>query len=240
MNAFINILGGLMTTTVCYVIHDYILPQYCRPKSLPKQKYNSFDNIAVSLVHSTVTGIGAIIAIRSNPSIIEDMIFNYDDFSMFVTRISFGYFLYDLLDMLRMNGWNPIKMKEMTVHHLCCITCFGIAITTGQYLGLAMLVLNMEINSIFLHGRSLLQYCQFRGTSYFAVASFLNVLTNITHRQLIGMQVLKWFYQLTLTSEEKLVWVGFTSGIIIFALNVKLLITCIKSDYLRKRTENKF
>ena len=149
------------------------------------------------------------------------------------------------------------KMKEMTVHHLCCITCFGIAITTGQYLGLAMLVLNMEINSIFLHGRwvlnktrlflniwndfrSLLQYCQFRGTPYFAVAAFLNVLTNITHRQLIGMQVLKWFYQLTLTSEEKLVWVGFTSGIIIFALNVKLLITCIKSDYLRKRTENKF
>ena len=88
--------------------------------------------------------------------------------------------------------------------------------------------------------RSLLQYCQFRGTPYFAVAAFLNVLTNITHRQLIGMQVLKWFYQLTLTSDEKLVWVGFTSGIIIFALNVKLLITCIKSDYLRKRTENKF
>lgn len=54
------------------------------------------------------TSKGAIIAIRSNPSIIEDMIFNYDDFSMFVTRISFGYFLYDLLDMLRMNGWNPM------------------------------------------------------------------------------------------------------------------------------------
>ena len=49
-----------MTTAVCYVIHDYILPQYCRPKSLPKQKYNSFDNIAVSLVHSTVTGIGTV------------------------------------------------------------------------------------------------------------------------------------------------------------------------------------
>ena len=49
-----------MTTAVCYVIHDYILPQYCRPKSLPKQKYNSFDNIAVSLVHSTVTGIGKV------------------------------------------------------------------------------------------------------------------------------------------------------------------------------------
>ena len=97
-----------------------------------------------------------------------------------------------------------------------------------------------DFPTIWNHFRSLLQYCQFRGTPYFAVAAFLNVLTNITHRQLIGIQVLKWFYQLSLTSEEKLVWVGFTSGIIIFALNVKLLITCIKSDYLRKRTENKY
>ena len=44
-------------------------------------------------------------------------------------------------------------MKEMTIHHLCCISCFGIAVVTERYMGLAMLVLNMEINSIFLHTR---------------------------------------------------------------------------------------
>ena len=60
--------GGLMTTAVCHVIHDYILPQFCRPKSLPKQKYNSFDNIAVSLVHSTVTGIGRVHSLRIRTS----------------------------------------------------------------------------------------------------------------------------------------------------------------------------
>ena len=71
------------------------------------------------------------------------------------------------------------SMKEMTVHHTCCISCFGIAIYTEKYLGLSMLVLNMEINSIFLHTRwafmfdsaiwetnfrALLQYCQYRST----------------------------------------------------------------------------
>lgn len=44
-------------------------------------------------------------------------------------------------------------MKEMTVHHICCISCLGLAVVTKKYMGLSMLVLNMEINSIFLHTR---------------------------------------------------------------------------------------
>lgn len=46
------------------------------------------------------------------------------------------------------------KLKEMVLHHVCCITCATIAVYTGTYSGYAMVGLSMEVNSIFLHARS--------------------------------------------------------------------------------------
>ena len=51
---------------------------------------------------------GAMIAIRLNQSLIEDMISNFDSFALIIVKITFGYFLYDLIDMLRTHGWNPM------------------------------------------------------------------------------------------------------------------------------------
>jgi len=175
------------------------------------------------------------IAIRRNPYLIEDMIHNFDPFAMVITSISVGYFVYDLIDMLRSNNWNPMKMKEMTVHHLCCISCLGLAVVTKKYMGLSMLVLNMEINSIFLHTRALLQYCQYRSTVYFAIAAFFNIVTNITHRQLVGAQLLIWSYQTYITGEDSLVIMSLCAGSIILILNIKLLFTCVRNDYFRTR-----
>ena len=45
------------------------------------------------------------------------------------------------------------KLKEMVLHHACCITCATIAVYTGTYSGYAMVGLSMEVNSIFLHAR---------------------------------------------------------------------------------------
>ena len=64
-----------MSTVVCFVIHGIILPRYCRPKSLPKDKYASFDNIAVSFCHSTVTGLGSWLSLTLNPSLRDDLLY---------------------------------------------------------------------------------------------------------------------------------------------------------------------
>ena len=76
-----------------------------------------------------------------------------DQFGCYIAAITTGYFIYDLLDMLSSNGWNPLNMKEMTIHHLCAILALGCVIVTQRFLGLCMIALNMEINSIFLHAR---------------------------------------------------------------------------------------
>jgi len=97
--------------------------------------------------------MGSTLALYLRPELREDMLHINDKFSLIVVQISFGYFIYDLLDMLRMNGWNPLKLKEMVLHHACCITCATIAVYTGTYSGYAMVGLSMEVNSIFLHAR---------------------------------------------------------------------------------------
>ena len=45
------------------------------------------------------------------------------------------------------------KIKEMTIHHSCSILAFGRFVIEQKFTGLAMALLKMEINSIFLHAR---------------------------------------------------------------------------------------
>ena len=244
-----------------------VLPIYARPRSLPKHKYTSFDNIAVSLCHSTVTGLGQwsdkctwldsafwkssfkrrhdcnqaksipyrkydlqlwsvsdgynqyisrvlyiwsyrYAAIKQLESNVSKKKHNYAKYFFISGTWAFYIRIYfNILDIRYMTNkkhklsvyvnlqykqfhiennvntsltdWNnntwhlndilhvcelkmiPLqliyiifrKMKEMTVHHICCISCLGLAVVTKKYMGLSMLVLNMEINSIFLHTR---------------------------------------------------------------------------------------
>ena len=81
-------------------------------------------------------------------------------------------------------------MKEMTIHHLCVISGFATGILTNQYAGFGMVALLMEVNSIFLHTRAQLQYCNNRNTVWFKIASIGNIITNIIFR--LGANYLLW------------------------------------------------
>ena len=78
--------------------------------------------------------------------------------------------------MLRSNGFNPFNMKEMMVHHSIMIGGGLIVMLDKIYGNFTIYALNMEINSIFLHGRALLQMCNQRDTAAFRMASGLNIL----------------------------------------------------------------
>jgi len=45
---------------------------------------------------------------------------------------------------------------------------------------------------------ALLQYCGQRGTLAFKIASYLNILTNITHRHITGFSLIAWCYNVAL------------------------------------------
>ena len=86
--------------------------------------------------------------------------------------------------------------------------------------------------------RSLLQYCQFRGTTYFTVMSLLNLITNITHRQIVGIQCFLWGYGFVMENSTVVNWLTLVASGTICLLNAKLLFTCVKSDLLRKKTKS--
>ena len=96
-------------------------------------------------------------------------------------------------------------MKEMIVHHSIMIGGMFTVMQDKIYGNFMLYALNMEINSIFLHGRALLQMCKQRDTTAFRVVSIINILvsfyyrtfltcfkTNITHRLLINYGIQRW------------------------------------------------
>ena len=67
-------------------------------------------------------------------------------------------------------------MREMIVHHSICIGG-GLAVMLDKVYGnFTLYGLTMEVNSIFLHARALLQMCNKRDTAAFKMVSLLNIL----------------------------------------------------------------
>ena len=67
-------------------------------------------------------------------------------------------------------------MKEMMVHHSIMIGGGLTVMLDKVYGNFTMYALSMEVNSIFLHGRALLQMCNKRDTAAFKMVSLLNLL----------------------------------------------------------------
>ena len=85
-------------------------------------------------------------------------------------------------------------MKEMTVHHFFAINGIGMTIYFQKYGAYSVLALMMEVNSVFLHMRALLQYCDQRRSLMFKIVSIGNILTNILFRlALVNYSILKWY-----------------------------------------------
>jgi len=80
----------------------------------------------------------------------------------------------------------------MSVHHSCVIAGCGIVILSNQYIGFSVVALLMEVNSIFLHTRALLQYCNKRKTTWFKIAAVGNVITNIVFRLGANYHIWMW------------------------------------------------
>lgn len=59
----------------------------------------------MSLIHSVVVGIGSIIAVYQEPALFADLIYTKTPLSFGLALLSFGYIIYDLVDLLRMNNY---------------------------------------------------------------------------------------------------------------------------------------
>lgn len=141
---------GVVTFATINLMTKYVVPAEACHTSQQKWKWR---NVATSFIHSLITGIWAPICFYQAPEMRDDLIRKFTYSSHVLVSFSIGYFLYDALDMFIYH--RKRSTYELLVHHFSVVFCYGLAVTSRQYIAYGALSLIVEINSIFLHARQL-------------------------------------------------------------------------------------
>uniref|UniRef100_A0A671S4G4 TLC domain containing 1 n=1 Tax=Sinocyclocheilus anshuiensis TaxID=1608454 RepID=A0A671S4G4_9TELE len=131
-------------------------------------------NLSVSLVHSLLTGIWALLNVHEH-----------------LETGKTCYFIQDAGDII-FSGYAKASW-EFLLHHVMVIWCFVYAVFTHQYVAGAVVALFVEVNSVFLHTRLLLKLAKVAHNSFiYTVNKLFNVVTYVTFR--LGAQFyLTWY-----------------------------------------------
>ncbi|XP_003799142.1 TLC domain-containing protein 2 [Otolemur garnettii] len=137
-------------------------------------------NISVSLVHSLLAGVGALLGLLLYPQMAADPIHAHPPWARVLVAVSVGYFLADGADML----WNQTLRQawELLCHHLVAVSCLSTAVLSGHYVGYSMVSLLLELNSVCLHLRKLLLLSHQAPSLAFSVASWATLTTLVLFR----------------------------------------------------------
>lgn len=191
-------------------------------------------NIATSFVHSFITAVWAVLCFFLHPQMAEDLIETFSVFSHALVSFSIGYFIYDFFDMLfnqkLSHSW------ELLFHHLVVVTCFGLSVLSGHYVGFAVVALLVELNSVFLHLRQLLRMANMaKGTPY-RVNSIINLGTYVVFR----INTLAWMTRWLVLNRDNVPLLAYTLGsvgmAIMTAMNIVLFYRLLRSDFLKSST----
>jgi len=196
----------------------------------PHSKWK-WTNTMTSLVHSTLTGVWALWSIGQNPSLASDIIRGFSQSTHMLGCVSAGYFCYDFMDMA-LYTWHKRSTKELLVHHVAVLVPFLMAASSRTYVSAMTMALFTEVNSIFLHARTLLKMAGLSSAFSYQAVAWLNLLTYMVFRILLFV----WFtHKMALirhelpTSTFAIFFAGFTSVVILSLVN---LFRLIKSDFL--------
>ncbi|EGT37716.1 hypothetical protein CAEBREN_07942 [Caenorhabditis brenneri] len=109
----------------------------------------------VSFTHALVSALGCIFSLLTDVNYVREPYDYHKANAEYVFLFSMGYFIYDLLDM-----WIHGELessKEYLVHHSLVITAFSIILFSGRLFGLAMIALLVEVQTVFLHLRTMVR-----------------------------------------------------------------------------------
>ncbi|KAL4223232.1 TLC domain-containing protein 2 [Mactra antiquata] len=219
-------------SAVIFFICGYIADRL-RPKVADKQTWR-WKNISVSLVHATVSGLWSVYCFVEKPVMAEDLIKTHTLSGHTLISMSVGYFVYDTIDMMIYQRTR--QSFELLLHHIVIILCFGLAVCTKLYIGYAVLALIVELNSIFLHLRQLLQCCGIPKTnSLYRLNSLVNLGTFLGFRIL----TLCWMTRWIVINKDLVPLAFYTLGSVGLAvmtvMNIILFYRLLNSDFLRKK-----
>lgn len=148
-------------------------------------------NEAVSLLHSAISGLWAVSACVMYTEMFSTMLTWYQPSTSYLILMSTGYLLHDLLDLLI--NERSVRILELLFHHVVVLTAFFTTMSSGKFLGVVVCGLLMEVNSIFLHSRSLLNlYGWPKVTPLYRLISLANMMTLFVFRLSVSVYLLVW------------------------------------------------
>ncbi|KAI6179764.1 TLC domain-containing protein [Aphelenchoides besseyi] len=159
-----------------------------------------------------------------------DPVFYFEPWMKWVLFVTVGYFIHDTMDLIKfeISRWT----FELLLHHLGTGFVMSIAISGELLTVYAYWALLMEINSIFLHMRSLLQLSGNRDLypKTFDVIKLLNILTFVVFR--FAVQV--WQIHFVVVYREHFHFFyfacGFFGGLFFLVTNLLLFFRVLAAD----------
>ncbi|KAL8619079.1 hypothetical protein ACOMHN_019351 [Nucella lapillus] len=193
-------------------------------------------NITISFLHACISGPWALLCFWETPKMGEDMISTYSTFSYVLISMSVGYFVYDILDMVVCQRTR--QSLELVGHHVVIISCYLVAVSTQLYVGYAVVGLLVEVNSIFLHMRQLMQICHIPRR---ALPCRLNSLLNLATFTVFRISLLAWMTRWIVINKDSVPLFFYSLGSVGLAvltfMNIVLFYRILRSDFFRAHKE---
>jgi hypothetical protein len=153
----------------------------------------------------------------------------YEPWARHLLLISMAYFVHDTIDMTQyeISRWT----FELLLHHVACLFVFASAILPQKFLLYGYWALLMEVNSIFLHARTISQLSGFSKNAFaFAFIRWANILTFVVFRFCVQAWQIRWVWLNRNRMHSYYFYVGFMGGLFFLAVNGFLFVRILAAD----------
>lgn len=224
---------------VCFRALQHALKNYAPTpsglKSSPPRKTWLYQNISVSFVHSFISAILSVYCFFDEPVMLTKMLKAWSNTAFYLVTFCTGYFIHDFFDMLMYDASNSMSLL---IHHVLVCMAFSIAVFSKMYIAFAVCSLLMEVNSVFLHLRQLLN---FHGVSktcmLYRVVRIVVLMTFVCFRFLTSA----WMTNFVIQHRNDLPFLHFlfsaTGMAIISGLNIQIFMAFWRAEF--RRNQNK-
>ena len=150
-----------------------------------------FINMIMSCTHASIAACWSLYCLCTVDGFFSDIMYHSPVPCYILCCFSIGYFLHDALHTARHVKYP--KSRELYLHHIAVGGAFGTIIYSHRYVNFSTLGLVAELNSVFLHARTMLLMLGYsKSSGLYKFNGILNVLSFIFSRICILFWMCRW------------------------------------------------
>uniref|UniRef100_A0A914XD52 TLC domain-containing protein n=1 Tax=Plectus sambesii TaxID=2011161 RepID=A0A914XD52_9BILA len=188
-------------------------------------------NLTICLLHSVISGGWALCFMLTHTRVMfYDTMHWYQYWAAQLPMLSMSYFVCDTIDMAKheFSRWTV----ELFVHHIVTVFVFGVATMARKFIPYAYWALLMEVNSIFLHLRSIILISGTATEQKGALRAVRagNIVTFVVFRFAVQAWQIHWAYVNRAEMHYFFALIGVVGGVIFLIINTVLFARVLAAD----------